>query len=138
MIKSFKGKVIITMFLAILFTTLCAPIMSFAITQEYMGPDQFDNKGYTQITDTKIAGKGSLGDLMKKLFGTILTILRIFTVGWAILMMISIATKYMTGSAQIKAQIKTDVPTYMIGAAVLFGASGILTLIQYFIEDNVK
>ena len=29
----------------------------------------------------------------------------------------------------------TDIPTYLIGAAILFGASGIITIIQWFVAD---
>ena len=52
-------------------------------------------------------------------------------------MAISIATKYMTGSPHIKSQLKTDMPTYVIGAAILFGAAGIITLVQYFVDDKL-
>ena len=62
---------------------------------------------------------------------------RVVALSWAVLMLISIAIKYMTANAQIKAQLKTDIPTYIIGAVILFGASGILTLIKYFIDDYV-
>lgn len=136
--KSFILKLIITLFLTIIVATIIMPFNSFALDSSYLNPDQFDNN-YTQLSDTNIPGtRGSLGGLIKKLLGTILTILRIIAVGWAIMMLISISTKYMTGNAQIKAQLKTDVPTYVTGAALLFGASGILTLIQYFVEDFIK
>ena len=50
-------------------------------------------------------------------------------------MLIAVAIKYMSGSAHVKAQLKTDIPTYLIGAAILFGASGIITIIQWFVAD---
>ena len=54
----------------------------------------------------------------------ILDIVRTITLGWAIIMAVSIAVKYMTGSPQIKSQ--------------LFGATGIMTIISHFVNDITK
>jgi hypothetical protein len=35
----------------------------------------------------------------------------------------------------MKAALKEDMRTYIIGALLLFGASGLLTLVQYFVDD---
>lgn len=139
MMRSFKFKFIIALFLMILSTSIFMPFSALAIDKQYLAPDQFDDSSYNTFASTNVPGKnGSLGDLIKKMLGVILTIVRTIAVGWAILMAISIATKYMSASPQVKAQLKTDMPTYLVGAAILFGAAGIITLVQYFIEDTLK
>ena len=53
-------------------------------------------------------------------------------------MAVSIAIKYMSGSPQIKSQLKTDMPTYVIGAILLFGATGIMSILSRFVKDITK
>ncbi len=136
MMKSFKFKLVIALFLVLLTFSLMAPVVSMAIDKNYLDPQQFDDKGYTQLTDTTIGTKGTLGDLMRKLLGMLLAIMRIVALGWAVLMLFFISIKYFTGSSQVKAQLKVDIPTYLIGAVVLFGSTGLLTIINYFVQDN--
>lgn len=137
-------KILITLFLIIIVTNIFIPVNTFAtdtgdFTDEetkYMNPNQFEDTGsYNKLSGFKIKDDLSIGGFMFKLFGMILKIVRIIALGWAIIMAISIAIKYFTGSAQIKSQLKTDMPTYIIGAVLLFGAAGLITIIQYFVED---
>ncbi|MBR1540342.1 MAG: hypothetical protein IJ629_04145 [Clostridia bacterium] len=139
MIRSFKFKMIIALFLVVLAITVSMPVVSLAIDKNYLEPGQFDNRGYTQLADTNIPGThGTLGSLLRKFFGVIYAIVRTIALGWAILMLLFIAMKYFTGSAQVKAQLKVDIPTYLIGAVILFGSTGLLALINYFIQDYIK
>ena len=62
---------------------------------------------------------------------------RDIALGWAIIMAAAIGIKYMTGSPQIKSQLKTDMPTYVVGALLLFGAAGLMRLLQVFTEDVI-
>lgn len=144
MIRNFKFKLIITIVLSVLFVNMFIPFFSNAVTEEYWNPKQFEDSSYDNYSSLNIVGyhpngatkNGTVGDLMYKIFGIILGLVRIVSLGYAIIMLIAIAGKYMTGSAQIKSQIKTDIPTYLIGAVVLFGANGILTIINYFVQEN--
>ena len=52
-------------------------------------------------------------------------------------MCLAIAVKFMIAKPEIKATLKLDLPTYIIGAVLLFGASGIMTLLKYFVDDTV-
>ena len=129
-------KILITLFLIIIVTNIFIPVNTFATdkneTTKYMNPNQFEDTGsYNKISGFSIKDGLSIGDFMFKLFGMILKIVRIIALGWAIIMAISIAIKYFTGSAQIKSQLKTDMPTYIIGAVLLFGAAGLITIIQF-------
>ena len=142
MMRKWGLRFIIALFLGIVLTTMIVPtcfaasnnVIRNAIDKQYLGGDQF-------VTDNSLLGKkigatnGTLGELILKVFSIFLALIRIIALGWAIIMLISVAIKYMSGSPQIKAQLKTDVPTYMIGAAILFGASGILTILKWLVDD---
>lgn len=136
-ISNFKFKFIISLILVVLSMCALMPISSLAIDSQYLTANQFDDSSYNNASSFAI-GNNTVGGIITKFFAVILTILRGVAVGWAILMAISIAIKYMSGSSQVKSQIKVDMPTYVIGAVLLFGAAGIMTLIQYFVEDNIK
>ena len=134
MIKKYGFKFIIALFLVVLLISSVMPVYSFAIDKEYTNAKQFDS--YDSWANKNIGGtRGSIAKLLKTLFSVVLNLVRIIAVGWAIVMLISVAIKYMSGSAHVKAQLKTDIPTYLIGAAILFGASGIITIIQWFVAD---
>ena len=64
--------------------------------------------------------------------GTVASILRIAGVGIAVVMLLTIAMKYMTAAAGDKADIKKSAVAYVVGAIVLFAVTGILTIIEKF------
>ncbi len=134
--RIFNFKMIIIVFLSILFIEILMPLnAALALDNQYIQKNQFD-AGYQQFEKAKVGNK-TVGKLITRSLGAILNILRIITLGWAIVMAVAIAVKYMTGSAQIRSQLKTDMPTYVIGAVLLFGSSGIMTLLKYFVEDVI-
>ena len=124
-------KLIISLALLMVFIGMFIPLDVFAFDDQYITQEQFD--GYENLSKTKIGGR-KIGGIIRRALGIILTMVRTITLGWAIIMAIAIAMKYMTGSAEIKSQLKTDMPTYVIGAILLFGASGIITLLQFFVD----
>ena len=138
MIKGFRFKFIIALFIAVLFVSALMPVKLFAIEQdEFLRPDQFDN--YTDLADANVPGttnQAFRGTIIKA-GGVILDIVRVIALSWGVLMLISIAIKYMSGNSQVKAQLKTDIPTYLTGAVILFGSAGLLTLIKYFVFDTL-
>lgn len=56
-------------------------------------------------------------------------------VGVAIVILIWLAIKYITAAPSDKADIKKSATAYVIGAILLFAASGVLALIQTFATD---
>ena len=64
--------------------------------------------------------------------GTIITSIRIIGVAIAIVMLLTLAMKYMTAAPGDKADIKKSAIQYVVGALVLFGAVGILDIISKF------
>ena len=133
---NFQFKFLIVLFLVILFTNALMPSITFAgVDEEFFDPRQFDEADYNEFSDTPIGSKSlTLGGILNNLFSIVLDIVRIIALSWAILMAFAISIKYMTGSNGIKAQIKSDMPTYVIGAVLLFGAYGLITLIKYFVD----
>lgn len=67
----------------------------------------------------------------------IITIVRIVGVCIAIVMLLAVAMKYMTAAAGEKAEIKKSAIQYVVGAVVLFGAVGILGIVNDFAK-NIK
>lgn len=62
----------------------------------------------------------------------ILRIVQIIAMAVAIIMLIVLAIKYISSAPNDKAQIKQHAVVYVVGAVLLFGASGILGLVQNF------
>lgn len=51
----------------------------------------------------------------------------------AVAMLMALGIKYMYASPGDKAQIKSHLTVYVIGAVVMFGASGILQIVKTFL-----
>lgn len=66
------------------------------------------------------------------IIGSIITIVQIVGVGVAIIMLIVLAIKYISAAPGDKADIKKHAVVYVVGAIVLFAASGILGIIKNF------
>ena len=64
--------------------------------------------------------------------GAILSVVQVIGVSVAIIMLIVLAIKYMSAAPNDKAEIKKHAVVYVVGAVVLFAASGILQIIKGF------
>lgn len=96
--------------------------------------------GTTKSLISTLQTKKDTTSATKKVSGaiaTIITIIRIVGVCIAIVMLLSIAMKYMTAAAGEKAEIKKSAVQYVVGAIVLFAAVGILGIINDF-AGNIK
>ena len=71
------------------------------------------------------------------MIGAILTVVQIVGVGVAVIMLVVLAIKYIAASPGDKAEIKKHAVVYVVGAVVLFAASGILQIIKNF-ANNVS
>lgn len=115
----------------ILMTVFCSTKVFAKDMSDLTNPNQFDDVGELAIPGSST----TIENVIAKALGVILTILRIVALGWGIMMAFSIAIKYMMAKPSTKSALKLDMPTYVIGAVLLFGASGLMTLLQYFVED---
>jgi len=78
------------------------------------------------------ASYSGANDKVESVVGGIIHIARIIAIGVAVIMLIAVAMKYLTAAPGDKAEIKKHAVVYVVGAIVLFGASGILDIIANF------
>ena len=123
--KNFK-RVLIVLFDIILISTLFLNVVSNAGSVS-----QFN--GSTSLLASTNAKNGTVGIL-----GTILTITRTVGAAVAIGILMIIGCKYLMASAGDRADIKKYAMNYVIGAIILFGAAGILGIIQRFVNASLK
>ena len=69
---------------------------------------------------------------VSNIIGTIIDVARTIGVGVAIIMLIVLAIQYISASPEGKAELKKTATIYVVGAVVLFAASGILTIVKRF------
>ena len=87
--------------------------------------------------------KGSLEEMgdaknsAQKILSSILEVIRLIGASIAIIILIVIACKYIIASAGDRADIKKYAINYVIGALILFGASGIASILQSFVNSAV-
>lgn len=108
---------IITIFLLILiiFSNFC---QVFSVTIESLYPGN----------DSGMAGE----DEAKKIINVIIGTIQVVGVFVAVAFLIFIGIKYMVASPGEKADIKKHLVAYVVGAVVMFGAAGILEIIEKF------
>lgn len=75
---------------------------------------------------TTAQGAGAI----KKILATVLDVVRLVGAAVAVVMLMTIAAKYMIASSGDRADIKKYAFNYVIGAIILFAASSILTIIR--------
>lgn len=84
------------------------------------------------ISDIEGAGDASAANSVGGIVGAVLYIAKIVAVGLALIMLAVLAIKYMSAAPGEKASIKKHAVVYVVGAIVLFGAAGILNIIETF------
>lgn len=115
----------------ILFLILIMTLSTVVFAENYTNPNQFDP--YTPPgTKWEVVDNG-----INKTLGVVLSVLRTVAFCFAWLMLLVIGIKYLIAAPSVKAELKKDVPTYLVGVLMLFGASGILQLITYLVNDSL-
>ena len=86
------------------------------------------------IDPSKINGKDSSVDVTKvqNIGNAIATIIRNVGIVAAVIILMILGVKYMIGSAEEKAEYKKTMIPYLVGAVILFGASGIAQAVVTF------
>lgn len=107
-------------------------ILVFSIFQS--GSFAYDWKN--QISNSAGAtGDANVTGSVTNIAGSVVTIARVICVGVAITMLVVLAIKYMSSAPGDKATIKKSAVTYVVGAVIMFAASGILGIIQKFANN---
>lgn len=97
-----------------------------------------DDKEYSfDEIDTQFVKNGAkdttgTAKTVNNIIGSILTVVQVIGMGVAVIMLIVLAIKYISAAPGDKADIKKHAVVYIVGAVVLFAATGILQLVKNF------
>lgn len=97
----------------------------------------FDEAQDTGTVTTDAQDTSGAASSINAIIQALLTIAQVVGVGVAVIMLIVLAIKYISAAPGDKADIKKHAVVYVVGAIVLFAASGILQIIKNF-ASNVK
>ena len=127
-------KVLLKKIVMIILVSILTTLIVFSLA-----PNIFADDGSVmpKISDIENGGKGDTASSMQKIVGAVLYIIKIVAVGVALIMLAVLAMKYMTSAPSDRATIKKHAVVYVVGAIVLFGAAGILNIIENFATKNI-
>jgi long-subunit acyl-CoA synthetase (AMP-forming) len=118
----------ITMFKKMIVIILLSVIMyGFVIMPSYAMFSKENVKTWANTTASNSAVTST-----QNIVGGVIAALRIVCMGVAITMLLVLAMKYMSAAPSEKADIKKHAVVYVVGAVVMFAASGLLTIIGNF------
>ncbi len=101
-------------------------VLAIAVTPVFASIDL----NYDQVTINSEHGKTA--EVAESITGQILGVVQVIGVAVAVIMLIVLAIKYISAAPNDKAEIKKHAVVYVVGAVVLFAASGIIGLIRGF------
>ena len=110
---------------------ICILLITLLFNSTVCNADSIYEKVKTMAKDTS-QDTNSAVTSVKSVAGSIITVAKIICAGVAIIMITVIAMKYMLAAPSEKADIKKHAVVYVIGAVVMFAATGILQIIQNF------
>lgn len=116
-------KIILIAFIAVLIITAGSSV--FASNSQLV-------KGFNGTTNPTGASA------ITKIISAVLGVVRTVGAAVAIIMLMTIAAKYIMASAGDRADIKKYAVNYVIGALILFGTTGILGIVQNFVNTSLK
>lgn len=120
-----KSMKIVSVLMAIM---LVVALTSTVFAASYSGWDS-----YTPSAQDSTGASESIANMSN----TILSIVQVVGMAVAVIMLIVLAIKYISAAPSDKAEIKKHAVVYVVGAVVLFGASGILAIVRQFAK-NIK
>ena len=104
-------------------------VLSFAVTPVFASLD--DPSKITPKENEVQKKASSVGSI-------VLGVAQVVGVAMAIIMLLVLAIKYLSAAPNDKAEIKKHAVVYVVGAVIMFGASGILGIISEFAYNNIK
>ena len=116
-------KIILTIFIAVLIITLGTSVLASNAEKVKEFSGTANPTGASAIT---------------KIISAVLGVVRTVGAAVAIIMLMTIAAKYIMASAGDRADIKKYAVNYVIGAIILFGTTGILGIVQNFVNTSIK
>jgi hypothetical protein len=95
----------------------------------------FADAGNTSTVTNAAQDTSGAADSINRIIGSVLTIVQVVGSGVAVIMLIVLAIKYISAAPGDKADIKKHAVVYVVGAVVLFAASGILGIVKNFAKN---
>lgn len=117
-------RIIIIVFAFVLMMSLFLSVMAESKPENFSGKIQSDS------------GAKDGKDFIVRVISTSLNTVRTVGIAVAVVMLMTVACKYIMASAGDRADIKKYAFNYVIGALVLFGAAGIVTIIKNVIISS--
>ena len=127
-----------TKMMKVMAVILLAAMVVVSLASSVNATDTMTFSGVT--TDSVVKGAQDTSGAAKsinRIVGSILTIVKVVGCGVAVIMLIVLAIKYISAAPGDKADIKKHAVVYVVGAVVLFAASGILQIVKNF-ASNVQ
>lgn len=121
--KLVKKSIILTMIMLI--------VLSILISTCSLGVSKTDIQGFSG----SLANVSDAQNTVSNVLNGLISATRIIGAAVAIIILIVIACKYIIASAGDRADIKKYAMNYIIGAVILFAATGILGIIQTFVNE---
>ena len=90
------------------------------------------DESYLDPGKITVPGDNDVITTTQNITGTVIGVIQVVGITFAVAMLIFVAIKYLTSAAEGKAEIKKYAVAYIVGAFLLFGVSGILQLFKSF------
>lgn len=126
--KKLTVEKILTIILIALIVLMATLPVCFAADK---GTDYMDPEGVTAKTTDAAASTQTF-------LWSVLGIVQVVAISLAVIMLIVLGVKYVSAAPAEKADIKQSAMIYVVGAILMFGASGIIQIIKTFAGTAIK
>lgn len=133
-----KRKVFNVILVLVLFSFIVIPIKSLAVDLDL---DKLTNSNTYNGSSSSSGIQDGLDETEKissRLISNFIVLFRVVGLGIAIIILMSLAAKFIWGSIEQKVEVKKHLINYVVGAGVFFTASILLGMLQDFILANLK
>ena len=120
-------KIIVTIMMIMLITVFASQVV-------LAGYDPATEDLGTMFNGTDTSGASQAAG---NIIGMIINIAQVIGTGVAIIMLIVLAIQYIAASPEGKAEIKKNSTVYIVGAVILFAASGLLGIVRNFAVNSI-
>ena len=127
-----KLNKIMKIVVAMLLIAFVVVVASNAVMAQGIDPSTASLKSTFNQTDTSGASTAA-----SNVIGMIINIAQVIGMGVAIIMLVVLAIQYIAAAPEGKAEIKKNATIYIVGAVILFAASGILGIIRRFAVNSI-
>lgn len=127
-----KRNIIKTMLVVLVAILVVASLVSSVYATTDTSTVKFKDAQETSSIVDKAEDTTGAASSVQKIIGSILTVVQVVGSGVAVIMLIVLAIKYISAAPSDKAEIKKHAVVYVVGAVVLFAASGIIGIVRKF------